>query len=91
MMIRRIPWRALLLGAVCIVPMGCEPHKSWLRHEDEGDDFMARTAAEGTSSSKKAIGQSDDDQDASTFFKGNRTSGGWSSEAREIESHLGAN
>ena len=30
-MIRRIPWRKLVLAALCLVPAGCEPLHSWLR------------------------------------------------------------
>jgi hypothetical protein len=89
-MIRRIPWRTLFLGALYLVPMGCEPHHSWLRKND--DDMMSRAAdSKDSSDSPKIIGSSSDDKDASTFFQNNRRSGAWSSEAREIESHLGAN
>lgn len=89
-MIRRFPWRAVFLGALCLVPVGCEPHKSWLR--PDGDDKVAGAAStDDDTKPSKAIGGSADDQDASTFFQSNRRSGGWSSEAREIESHLGAN
>ena len=31
-MIRRFPWRKLVLAALCLVPVGCEPLRSWL-HE----------------------------------------------------------
>ena len=88
-MIRRIPWRRLVLAALCLVPAGCESLRSW-RHKDD-DDMMASAADSKSSSSSKIIGSSPDDQDASSFFQSNqRTSGGLSSEAREIESHLGA-
>jgi hypothetical protein len=92
-MIRRFPWRKLFLGALCLVAVGCEPHRSWLRHNDD-DDKVAKAAGNPTEddlSSRKVIGGSSDDTDARSFFKNDRTSGGWSSEAREIESHLGAN
>ncbi len=88
-MIRRIPWRKLVLGALCLVPAGCEPLHS-RRHQDD-DDMMAKAADSKDSSNSKIIGGSPDDQDSSTFFQNNRRSGAWSSEAREIESHLGAN
>lgn len=87
-MIRRIPGRALVLGSSCLVLVlaGCEPRHSWSR---KGDDMMSRYADDDSSPSK-VIGGSADDASPRTFFKNNRSSGGWSSEAREIESHLGA-
>lgn len=92
-MIGRFPWRKLFLAALFLVPSGCEPLHSWLRHKDDDD---AKALANGSPTqddlkSQKVIGSSPDDQDASTFFQNNRRSGAWSSEAREIESHLGAN
>jgi hypothetical protein len=87
-MIRRFPWRKLFLGLLCLVPAGCEPHRSWLRPKD--DDMMTR-ASEDDSKRGKVIGGNADDADARSFFKSDRRSGAWSSEAREIESHLGAN
>lgn len=89
-MIVRFPWRKVLLAAICLVPAGCEPHHSWSR--PRGEDWMSRAAdAKDDSSPEKVIGASPNDQDSKTFFQSNRRSGGWSSEAREIESHLGAN
>jgi hypothetical protein len=91
-MIRRLPWRKLFLGVLCLVPAGCEPHRSWLRPKDD-DDMMARAGnpIEDDLKSRKVIGGNADDTNASSFFQNNRRSGAWSSEAREIESHLGAN
>jgi len=92
-MIRRFPWRTLFLGALCLVPAGCEPHHSWLRSKDD-DDKMAKVAGNPTEDdlkSRKVIGGDSSDTDTSSFFQNNRRSGAWSSEAREIESHLGAN
>jgi hypothetical protein len=76
----------LTLAALGLMPAGCEPHRSWARPQQ--DDMMS--AADDTKPSK-VIGSSPDDKDASNFFQSNRRSGAWSSEAREIESHLGAN
>jgi hypothetical protein len=91
-MIRRFPWRKVFLGLLCLVPAGCEPRHSFLRPKKDGDDMMALAAdSEKDSDSGKIIGGSSDDKDASSFFQKNRRSGAWSSEAREIESHLGAN
>ena len=92
-MIRRFSWRRLFVAGLCLVPVGCEPHHSWLRDkdDDEAKALAAGNPTEDDLSARKVIGSSPDDQDASSFFKGNRRSGGWSSEAREVESHLGAN
>lgn len=87
-MVRRFSWRKLVLAALCLMPAGCQTLHSWI-HKD--DDKMASSDSKDDSNSK-IIGSSPGDQtSASSFFKNNRTSGGWSSEAREIESHLGAN
>ena len=92
-MIRRFPWRKLFLVALCVVPAGCEPHHSWLRSKDD-DDKLANAAGNPTEDdlkSRKVIGADSSDSNSNSFFQNNRRSGGWSSEAREIESHLGAN
>jgi hypothetical protein len=87
-MIRRFPWGTLFLGLMSLVPAGCEPHRSWLRPKD--DDMMTRAMGDD-SDSGKIIAGSAEDANARSFFKSDRRSGAWSSEAREIESHLGAN
>jgi hypothetical protein len=89
-MIVRFPWGKLLLAALCLVPIGCEPHQSWLRPKQDEDAMPDPSSKKGGLSSKNVIGSSPDDQDASTFFESNRRPGGMSSEARAIESHLGA-
>ncbi len=90
-MIVRFPWRKLFLAALCLLPAGCETHRSWLRPKQDDDMMAAAADSKGGSGSQKVIGASPDDQDSSSFFQNNRRSGAWSSEAREIESHLGAN
>lgn len=92
-MIRRFPWGKLFVAGFCLVPVGCEPHHSWLR--DKGDDD-AKALASGSPTqddlkSEKIIGGSAEDSDARSIFKGTRRSGGWSSEAREIEKDLYVN
>lgn len=92
-MIRRLPWRKVFLAALCLVPAGCEPLHSWLRNKDD-DDAKALASGNPTEDdlkSRKVIGGSSDDANPQSFFKSDRRSGGWSSEAQEIESHLGAN
>jgi hypothetical protein len=90
-MIARFPWRKLLLAALCLVSMGCEPHSSWLRPKQDEDAMPDPSSSKGGLSSKNVIGSSPDDDDASSFFENDRRPGGLSSEARAIESHLGAN
>jgi hypothetical protein len=88
-MVVRFSWRKLFLAALCLVPAGCEPHHSFLR-PNQDEDAMPDSSKKGGLSAKNVIGSSPDDDDASSFFQSNRRSGGWSSEARAIESHLGA-
>jgi hypothetical protein len=89
MMTVRIASRALVLGATCLVLVGCEPGHSWSRR-DKDDEMMSRYADKDDSSSSKVIGGNADDVSPATFFKKDRSSGGWSSTAREIERNLGA-
>ena len=90
-MIRRYPWRKLFLGALCFVSVGCEPHRSFLRpRDDDGKMASPGNPTEDDLKSRKVIGGSADETDTRSFFKNDRRSGAWSSEAREIESHLGA-
>ena len=84
-MIARFPWRKLLLSALCLVPIGCEPLHSWLRDKDDDD----KVASSSDSKSSKVIGGSSDDDDSSTFFKDSRRYGGLSREANSIERDLG--
>jgi hypothetical protein len=87
-MVRRNPWRKLVLAVLCLMPAGCQTLHSWLHKDD--DDKMASSDSKDDSNSR-IIGSSPGDVTSpSSFFKNDRTSGGWSSEAREIESHLGA-
>jgi hypothetical protein len=72
-------WLSLLAG-ICagMVGTGCDPfHKQSVRSaENAADD----TSDDSTSNSREARG----------FFKNNLSSGGWSSQARDIERELGA-
>ena len=85
---RRISTHALIWGAISLLLVGCETQKPWYRrHDDEATtskkDFNVDTT--------KIPSVDSDSKDSQPFFKNNRLQGGWSSEAREIESHLGAN
>ena len=91
-MIRRSPWLRLVVGALCLVTMGCEPHRSWLRHNDDEDLTRPATDAKAIDSdTSKILGVDSDGKSSKPFFGGDRTSGGLSSEARSIEKDLGVN
>jgi hypothetical protein len=95
-MTRRSMCRVLCLGALGAGMTGCETLRSRLRPDD---DDRARAAKEDDVTKPKAVVSDtskimsvvSDSSDPKPFFKSDRKSGGWSSEAREIESHLGAN
>ncbi len=89
-MIRRIPWLRWVLSALCLVSTGCEPHDSW-RRRNEDDDLPRRGSDVKAvdSDTSKILGVDSDEKSTKPFFKSDRTSGGWSSEAREIEKDLG--
>lgn len=89
-MFRRFLWLMVLAGVLGLVPAGCDTHKFFLRHKDE-DDSTKLSSIEEQDKPDKVIGGNSSDADGRAFFKKNRRAGGWSSEAQEIESHLGAN
>jgi hypothetical protein len=72
---------------------GCDTTHPWLRkHDDEAkdsdkDDPTKPKAVESDTS--KIMGVDADKDNQKPFFKSDRRSGGWSSEAREIEKDLG--
>jgi hypothetical protein len=88
-MFARIPWRSLIVGALCLAPLGCDHTKSFLRPKDD-DDVLKTNAVDEDEKPTKVLGGNASDADARSFFKNDRRAGGWSSEAQEIESHLGA-
>jgi hypothetical protein len=91
-MTRPFPWLGLVLGGLCLLATGCEPHGSWLRHKDDQDSTVRSSATKtGDADTSKMIGADPDEKKSESFFKGDRRSGGWSSEAREIEKDLGVN
>jgi hypothetical protein len=87
-MIVRFPWRKWFLGALSLVLIGCEPHHSFLRDNDD-DDKVAKSSDSDDSDSKKVIGSTSDEQDTSSFWKSTRRYGGLSPEANSIERDLG--
>ena len=82
----------LLLGAICLASTGCEPHGSWLRPKDEDELPPRSSGMKGVNSdTSKILGVDSDDKTTPTsFFKTDRRTGGWSSEAQDIEKNLGA-
>lgn len=79
MMSRRF-WRVLATGCVAASLAGCDPvHRQTVR--STADDLIAESQPESQVTSPP---------ESKGFFKKNIASGGWSSEAREIEQNLGA-
>jgi hypothetical protein len=71
-----------LAGAAVAAIVGCEPPHTVIR---EGNNRLLSTQSE----TSKIQAVDSDSRDPKPFFSNNRLAGGWSSEAREIESHLG--
>jgi hypothetical protein len=84
---RRLPLTALVSLALTFPLAGCETLRSWLRPKDD-DDASSKKKDPDTDTSKIPAVDSDS-KDPQPFFKNDRRSGGWSSEAREIEKDLG--
>jgi hypothetical protein len=95
-MTRRSMCRVLCLGAVMAGVTGCETLRSRLRPDDD-DRARAATADDVTkpkavvSDTSKIMSVDSDADNPKPFFKSDRKSGGWSSEARDIEKDLGVN
>ena len=96
-MTRRSMCRALCLGVVMAGVTGCETLRSRLRQDDDDKKLASKDVDDATkpksveSDTTKIMSVDSDSSDPKPFFKSDRKSGGWSSEAREIEAHLGAN
>ena len=91
---RRFLVLLMSVGLAAVTIAGCESLRQAIR---SNSDDQSKKSAKSTSGDATAV-ESDPsklqavDSDAKNpqpFFKNNRPSGGWSSEAREIESHLG--
>ncbi len=85
-MIRRSLALVAMLGLTAVTIAGCESLRQAIR--SGSDDHAEKTSAVESDPSKLQAVDSDA-KNPQPFFKNNRPSGGWSSEAREIESHLG--
>jgi hypothetical protein len=83
---------SLTFAVVTMANTGCESLKQAIRFSD-ADEVSATSMKSGgetvDSDPSKIHAVDSDGKNPQPFFKNNRRSGGWSSEAREIESHLG--
>jgi hypothetical protein len=94
-MMRRHIYRGLVVGALVTMSTGCDTLHPFLRKnreddsakKDDKDDILKPKAVDSDTS--KILDVESDSKKSQPFFKSNRSSGGWSSEAREIESHFG--
>jgi hypothetical protein len=95
-MTRRLLWRGLVSATLAIGSLGCETTRSFLHHDKDddaskkdkdGDDDAKPKAVSSQASKMQSVDS--DDKHPEPFFKSNRSSLGWSSEAREIEKNLG--
>ena len=93
-MVRRLPVLAAIMGLTIGVVSGFEGLRHALR--STSNDQASKTVPAGNSSNEavesdpsKIQAVDADAKNPKSFFQNNRLAGGWSSEAREIESHLG--
>lgn len=93
-MVRRCLFLVVLMGLTAMTAAGCEGFRQSIRSADNGprsvksaESAPGAFAVETDPTKLQAVDSTD--KNPQPFFKSNRRSGGWSSEAREIESHLG--
>ncbi len=85
-MTRRCVFLNVMAVAAAAGIAGCESLRQATRSQNQATEAEA-AAAEADSTKIQAVDS--DPKKPQPFFKNNRLTGGWSSEAREIESHLG--
>jgi hypothetical protein len=85
-MIRQLSRTALVWLGVVLPLAGCETLRSWYRKDDDDKTTSKKNSDSDTS---KIPAVDSDSKAFQPFFKSDRRSGGWSSEAREIEKDLG--
>jgi hypothetical protein len=97
-MMRRLICRGLVVSSLLTFSTGCDTLHSFLRGKDNDADSAKKDEKDDSSKMKavdadtsKILDVDSDSKKPQPFFKSNRTSGGWSSEAREIEKDLGVN
>lgn len=91
-MVRRIQAALLLMALILLPVVGCEVLRPSMRasKSESVERRQPAVGAEAVESDPSSIQAVDaDPKHPRSFFKNNRRSGTWSSEAREIESHLG--
>ena len=93
-MARRIRFSFALMGLLPLTVVGCEGLRQAIRSSntessasDKAAKFGEATAVD--SDPTKVLAVDADAKNLKPFFSNNRRSGGWSSEAREVEGHLG--
>jgi hypothetical protein len=93
---RRFLALLVILGLAALSIGGCESLRQAIR--SQSDDHAQKSVKPTSGATDPTAVESDptklqavdsDSKNPQPFFKNNRPSGGWSSEAREIESHLG--
>jgi hypothetical protein len=93
---RRFLALLLIMSLAAVTTAGCESLRQAIR--SSGDDHAQKSVKPTSGVADASAVESDpskiqavdsDTKNPQPFFKNNRPSGGWSSEAREIESHLG--
>ncbi len=94
-MVRRCLVSVAMMAFTVMAAAGCESFRQAIRSgsDDQGRNLKSTAYASGVpaieSDPTKIQAVDSTDKNPQPFFQGNRRSGGWSSEAREIESHLG--
>ncbi len=88
-MVRRIRWLSVLLASSVVTIAGCESLRQALRATKDDNAVKPTSATAVDSDPSKIMAVDSDAKNPKPFFQNNRRSGGWSSEAREIESHMG--
>jgi hypothetical protein len=95
-MTRRFIYHGLVVGTLVAGSWGCDTTHSFLRHRDHDDEVASKRDKDGPSKptavesdTSKIMSVDSDKDNQKPFFKSDRRSGGWSSEAREIEKDLG--
>jgi archaellum component FlaG (FlaF/FlaG flagellin family) len=93
---RRFLTLLLITSLAAATTAGCESLRQAIRSssDDHGQNSVKPTSRVADASAiesdpSKIQAVDSDTKNPQSFFKNNRPSGGWSSEAREIESHLG--
>ena len=86
-MVRRICVLLAMMTLTIGVVSGCEGLRQAIRSGDNDQAPKTDSALETDPTKIQAVDA--DARNPKPFFQNNRASGGWSSEAREIESHLG--